>query len=125
MLLQRSIRKRFFIQLIVATASLIFIFSSFAYLYIEKSIYDEKRDELIKYAQNIASFKSLYDATLTNPEALMGLSVELVNLKQQLDHVQMYEKSTRGRTYITIIYPFKMQDLSYLKITRDIRQKNS
>ena len=120
MLLQRSIRKRFFIQLIIASASLILIFTSFAYLYIEKSIYDEKRDELIKFAQNIASFKSLYDATVTNPDTLMGLSVELVNLKQQLDYVHMYEKTIKDRTYLTIVYPFKIEDLSYLKITRDI-----
>lgn len=120
MLLQRSIRKRFFIQLIFASASLILIFTSFAYLYIEKSIYDEKKDELIKFAQNIASFKSLYDATVTNPDTFMGLSVELVNLKQQLDYVHMYEKTIQKRTYLTIIYPFKIEDLSYLKITRDI-----
>ena len=39
---QRSIRQRFLIQLIVASASLIFIFSSLLYFYIEKSIIDEK-----------------------------------------------------------------------------------
>ena len=120
MLLQRSIRKRFFIQLIFASASLIVIFSSFAYLYIEKSIYDEKRNELIKYAQNIASFKSLYDATVTNPDTVMGLSVELVHLKQQLDYMQMYEKTVQDRTFLTILYPFRLQDLSYLKISKDI-----
>ena len=32
---------------------LIFIFSSFLYFYVEKSIYDEKREELIIYAKNI------------------------------------------------------------------------
>ena len=120
MLLKKSIRTQFFIQLIIASASLILIFSSFAYLYIEKSIYDEKKDELIKYAQNIASNKALYDATSTNPETFMGLSVELVNLKEQLEHVEMYERTIEDRTYVTVLYPFKMENLSYLKVTRDI-----
>ena len=120
MLLQRSIRKQFFIQLIVASASLILIFTSFAYLYIEKSIYDEKKDELIKFAQNIASFKSLYDATMMNPDTFMGLSVELIHLKTQLEYIDMYEKTEKERTYLTLVYPFKLEDLSYLKITRDI-----
>ncbi len=120
MLLQKSIRKQFFIQLIVASASLILIFTSFAYLYVEKSMYDEKKDELIKFAQNIASYKSIYDATVMNPDTFMGLSVELVHLNTQLEYVNMYETSQHDRTYLTLIYPFKLQDLSYLKITRDI-----
>ena len=120
MLLGRSIRKQFFVQLIIASASLILIFTSFAYLYIEKSIYNEKKDELIKFAQNIASFKSISDATMQSPETFLGLSVELVHLKTQLEYVDMYEKTQDERTYLTLVYPLKLQDLSYLKITRDI-----
>ena len=120
MLLQKSIRKQFFIQLMVASASLILIFTSFAYLYIEKSIYNEKKDELIQYAQNIASFKSIYDASMTNPDSFMGLSVELIHLKEQVDQVNMYEKTENSQTYLTIVYPFKLQDLSYLKVTKNI-----
>jgi two-component system OmpR family sensor kinase len=120
MLLQKSIRKQFFIQLIIASASLILIFTSFSYLYIEKSMYDEKKDELIKFAQNIASFKSIYDATMTNSDTFMGLSVELVHLNTQLEYINMYETTQNDRTYLTLVYPFKLQDLSYLKITRDI-----
>ena len=55
MLKKRSIRRNFLIQLIIASASLIFIFSSFLYLYIENSIYDEKHQELVQYAKNIAN----------------------------------------------------------------------
>jgi two-component system OmpR family sensor kinase len=120
MLLGRSIRKQFFVQLIIASASLMLIFTSFAYLYIEKSIYNEKKDELIKFAQNIASFKSISDATMQSPETFLGLSVELVHLKTQLEYVDMYEKTQDERTYLTLVYPLKLQDLSYLKITRDI-----
>ena len=120
MLLGRSIRKQFFVQLIIASASLILIFTSFAYLYIEKSIYNEKKDELIKFAQNIASFKSISDATMQSPETFLGLSVELVHLKTQLEYVDMYEKTQDERTYLTLVYPLRLQDLSYLKITRDI-----
>ena len=120
MFLGRSIRKQFFVQLIIASASLILIFTSFAYLYIEKSIYNEKKDELIKFAQNIASFKSISDATMQSPETFLGLSVELVHLKTQLEYVDMYEKTQDERTYLTLVYPLRLQDLSYLKITRDI-----
>ena len=120
MLLGKSIRKQFFVQLIIASASLLLIFTSFAYLYIEKSIYNEKKDELIKFAQNIASFKSISDATMSSPETFLGLSVELVHLKAQLEYVDMYEKTQAERTYLTLVYPLRLQDLSYLKITRDI-----
>lgn len=113
MLLGRSIRKQFFIQLIVASASLILIFTSFAYLYIERSIYNEKKDELIKFAQNIASFKSISDATMLNPETFMGLSVELVHLNTQLEYVDMYERTQKERTYLTLVYPLRLQGLVY------------
>ena len=57
MLRQQSIRKNFLFQLLISSASLILIFSSILYFYIEKSIYDEKKDELINYAQNISNYK--------------------------------------------------------------------
>ncbi|MDD5118260.1 MAG: sensor histidine kinase, partial [Sulfuricurvum sp.] len=78
---KRSIRRRFLFQLIVASAALVILFSSFLYLFIKQSIYDEKQAELIAYAENISAYKSLLSSQQNNADALMGLSVELVTLK--------------------------------------------
>lgn len=115
----RSIRQSFIIQLIFASASLIFIFSSVLYFYIERSILDEKTQELINYAKNIAQEKSLYDSDVIVTDSL-GLDVEVIQLKSVSTDIQSYETTKKFKTYLTIIYPFKMENISYLKITKEI-----
>ena len=121
MLSKKSIRRTFLIQLIFASASLIFIFSSLLYFYIERSIYDDKIDELIHYAQNIKQNKSVYQ---TNEERFSGnlfsLSVEIIYLKEKNIQTDVYEKTKNGETLLTIIAPYKTADNSYLKLTKDI-----
>lgn len=117
---RKSIRKNFLIQLIFASASLIVIFSSMLYFYIENSIYDEKKQELIKYAKNISSNKSITHNELLNKEAFMHIDIEIINLKNSDATIDVYEISRHENTYLTLIYPYKLNDLSYLKITKDI-----
>ncbi len=121
MLSKKSIRRTFLIQLIFASASLIFIFSSLLYFYIERSIYDDKIDELIHYAQNIKQNKSVYQ---TNEERFSGnlfsLSVEIIYLKEKNIQTDVYEKTKNGETLLTVIAPYKISDNSYLKLTKDI-----
>ncbi|SMP86181.1 two-component system, OmpR family, sensor kinase [Epsilonproteobacteria bacterium SCGC AD-308-P11] len=118
----KSIRSRFLIQLIFASASLIFIFSSILYIYIEKSIYDEKKDELILYAKNIANNKSIFSNETLTSDAVFNLSVEVINLKKTYPYgeIDLYEGTKDKRIFLTLIYPFKLDDISYLKITKDI-----
>ncbi len=117
---KRSIRRNFLIQLIFASALLILIFSSFLYFYIEKSIYDEKRHELIQYAKNIANNKSIMQMDSSSPDFYLALSVEIINLKKSYVDVDLYENSIDKRVFLTLIYPFDLYNLSYLKITKEI-----
>jgi len=121
MLSKRSIRKRFLFQLLFSSASLILIFSSFLYFYIERSIYDEKRQELLQYAKNISNNQSIMqmDDYLIN-ENFMSLSVEIVILKAPHTDIDLYEDTKNGHTHLTLLYPFNIYDISYLKVTKDI-----
>jgi two-component system OmpR family sensor kinase len=115
----RSIRQSFLIQLIFASASLIFIFSSILYFYIERSILDERTQELITYAKNIAQEESLYGSEPVAADSL-GLSVEIIQLNTPHSEIESYEMTQNFKTYLSIIYPFDIDSSSYLKITKDI-----
>ncbi len=126
MFAQKSIRRSFLIQLIFASASLIFIFSSFLYLYIEKSIYDEKRQELVQSAQNISNNQSIINMDEATSDMYLNLSVEVIYLKKELgdidvyENINMYENTQDNHTYLTLIYPFKLNETSYLKVSKEI-----
>lgn len=117
---KRSIRQSFLIQLIFASASLIFIFSSFLYFYIEKSILNEKYQELLYYAKNIAHNESLYGAEVPTPDIYIGVSVEIIKLQTKQQDVDLYETTKDNKTSLSVVYPFNLDELSYLKITKDI-----
>ncbi|MDD5716998.1 MAG: HAMP domain-containing sensor histidine kinase [Sulfuricurvum sp.] len=118
---KRSIRRRFLFQLIVASAALVILFSSFLYLFIKQSIYDEKQAELIGYAENISSYKSLLSSQQTSADTMMGLNVELITLNFNDEHLDFYETVHKDKTTtLTLIYPFDFEHSSYLKISRDI-----
>ena len=117
---KRSIRQSFLIQLIFASASLIFIFSSILYFYIERSIFEEKYQELLSYAKNIAQNKSIYGSNMPSPDIYLGLNVEIIHLKKMHLDGDLYETSKRKKTYLTIVHPFNLEELSYLKITKEI-----
>lgn len=118
---KQSIRQKFLIQLIFSLASLILIFSYFLYFFIERSILDEKHKEILIYAKNIAHNRSVYDSQ-PQPiaDSYFGLSVEIVQLKKSRLKEDIYQTTKNEQTYITIIYPFNLDNLSYLKITKDI-----
>lgn len=117
---RRSIRRRFLIQLIVASAALIFLFSSILYIYIQRTIYEDKHIELLKYAKNVCSYQSLTEAEQTSADALLNLSVELIVMNESKEFPDLYEYNENGRTYLTLLHPFNAVQSSYLKVTRDI-----
>ena len=116
---KKSIRRQFLIQLIFASASLIFIFSSALYFMIKDSIYTEKHEKLLQVAHNICSYQSLEATQQT--DTILGLSIELLNLENVPDN-QIYLSSYThdNHTYLKLIYPFKEAQRSYLSITKDI-----
>ncbi|WP_324172673.1 HAMP domain-containing sensor histidine kinase [Sulfurimonas sp.] len=120
MLTKQSIRRNFLFQLIIASASLIFIFSSFLYYYIENSIYDEKHQELLQFAKNITNNQSLLHVDSESSDALLGIEIEIIQIKRLNIDIDLYESKKNGRTFLTLVYPFNFEELSYLKITKEI-----
>lgn len=120
MFLKKSIRRSFLIQLFFASASLIFIFSSILYIYIEKSIYDEKQAELIQFAKNIANNKSIFQMDSITPDTFLGLNVEIVQLKQTNNKMRLSRITENEQTYLILLYPYNLDNLNYLKITRQV-----
>jgi len=117
---QNSIRQRFFIQLFTASFVLILLFSSFTYLYVKNSILNAKKERLVQIAQNITTYKALYSAQRQSGNTYTNLFVTLVHLKHPLPEILLYESTVDGQHYITILYPFMLHNLSYLKITQNI-----
>ena len=118
----KSIRTNFLIQLIFSSVTLIIIFSSLLYFYIEKSIYDEKKEELVEYAKNISANKSVFQTDEAMADNFFSLNVGIIYLNNLVSHIHVYENTQNNHTYLTLIYPFNLDDKSYLKITKDITQ---
>ncbi|MDQ7067076.1 MAG: HAMP domain-containing sensor histidine kinase [Sulfurimonas sp.] len=117
---KHSIRKDFLIQIVISTLALIFTFSLILYFFIEKSIYDEKHAQLLKYAQNISNHQSLFKEDENFSENFFSLTVEIVYLKDENVSISEYEKTVGLHTYLTLIYPFDLKENAYLRITQDI-----
>jgi two-component system, OmpR family, sensor kinase len=118
--IKKSIRRRFLVQLFFASASLIVIFSSALFFLIKESVYEEKRQDMIKIAENICAFQSLESTQLAN-DSILGLSVELIYLKDGDDNtIYISEVDKDDKTYLNLIYPFGKEDNSYLKIMKEV-----
>ena len=117
---KRSIRRRFLIQLIVASAALVILFSSFLYLFIKQSIYDEKQTELITKAQNISALKSLTTLHQNDVDPSSDLKIDLIVLQKKEASLEFTETTSHEKTTLTLIYPFDFEHSTYLTITRDI-----
>jgi two-component system OmpR family sensor kinase len=120
MLNKNSIRRNFLIQLIISSASLILIFSTILYFFIERSIHDDKYNELILYAKNITNNKSIVQADEQLSENFLSLNIEVIYLHDKNVKTAGYQTTIGARTYMTLIYPFNIKNNAYLKITKDI-----
>ena len=120
MLSKRSIRRNFLFKLIFASISLIFIFSSLLYLYIENSIYEDKHQELLQYAKNISNNKSIFEVDADIQDMLLGIDVGVIKVKKTNNKTGFYETTQDTRNYLTLLYPFNTTEQSYLKITKEI-----
>jgi two-component system OmpR family sensor kinase len=118
---KKSIRRQFLIQLIFASASLIFIFSSALYFMIKDSIYTEKQDKLLQVAHNICSYQSLEATKQNATDTILGLNIELVTLDNIPKNKIFLSSITQDKkTYLKLIYPFNEATNSYLSLTKDI-----
>lgn len=94
------------------------IFSSILYLYIEKSIYSERVDELVHYADNIIHHKSLLDNI--SVQDTFGLEIDIITLHKMQEDFEVYQHTQKFKTYLTLIYPYKPKEMLYLKLTKDV-----
>ncbi len=122
MFFNRSIRKNFLIQLLISSISLILIFSSILYFFIEKSILDDKSLELEHYAQNITNYKSIYQQEELMTGNTPSLNIEVVNIQNPNIQISSYETTIGKNTYLTLIYPFNAKEGIYLKVSKKITQ---
>lgn len=117
MFTQRSIRKNFILQILIASVTLILLFSSILYLFIERSIYEEKYKELVSLAEKISNDQEIFSSS---SDTLLGLEMEIIYLEKTNTHKSVYETTIDEKTFITLIYPYSLEDHIYIKITKNI-----
>ena len=122
---KKSIKNRFILQLAVASATLIAIFSIILYNYIKISIYQDLTQELAKEAAYIAksasakSWKHSIDFfTLNKKYANLKISIVIIVDKGVSGTYRQYKK--RGEYFLEYFYPYDEKKSTYLKITKNI-----
>lgn len=119
LLSHKSIRSRFLIQLIIASAALIFIFSSVLYLFIQQSVYEDKKEELLHIAENVCAYESI-QTVRDGSNSILGLNIEMLTLPGGDGSVELVENVVGEGVYLSLIYPFDLNDSSYIKVTENI-----
>ncbi len=123
MFYQKSIRKNFLVKLVFSSLILIVTFSSLLYLYIENSIYEEKHQELLQYAQNITHNKLITQANGNRlNQDILSVKFEMIALKTKQNDIAMYETTEGKYTYLTLLYPYNLNEMTYIKVTKEITQ---
>ncbi len=119
LLSQKSIRRQFLIQLLIASAALIFIFSSILYLFIQQSIYDDKRKELMRIANNVCAYESL-ETVKDGSDTILGLNIEMLSLPESNGAIELIETTKNNKVYLSLIHPFNLEEKSFIKVTENI-----
>ena len=128
MLSEKSIKRKFLIQLVIASVILIVIFSIILYNYIKISILDDTMQSLkseavlyIKNSKQKMPFSKRDSVNVFDPSAQYGADkssvVIRVDKKEDISYEQ-YEKD--GKKYLSIFHVFNPTRSSYLKIERDV-----
>ncbi len=116
---RKSIKNRFTLQLLIASALLLIIFSSLLYIYIKQSIYNERKHELVSIALNITKSEFVNNQTFLDNNPNIGISINLVHLKQPNTSLLFTETSDDNKHYLILYYPYDYKTATYIKITRD------
>lgn len=122
---QKIIKTRFTIQLLIASAALLIIFSSILYVYIQQSIYKERQQELLSIASNITKSEFVDNQSFLDKNPNIGVSIELVHLKQKNISLLFNEKNIKDNDYLILYYPYDYKKSTYLKIMRNFTTTKS
>ncbi len=126
MLSKTSIKQNFALQLVVASAALIVIFSVLLYNYIKISIYEDISNELLKEAEyvkkNFSPTKKmrsgLFYSLGKNQVGNMKISVTIRTNKGKK---YFFEQNIIGnKIYLILYYPFNKKRSSFIRISKDI-----
>jgi two-component system, OmpR family, sensor kinase len=116
---RKSIKNGFILQLLVASAALLIFFSSILYLYIQQSIYNERKRELVAMAMNITKTQFENEASTLANSSNIGITISLVHLKQKNISLLFNEEEIGDDHYLLLYYPFEYKKSSYIKIRKD------
>lgn len=72
------------------------------------------------YAKNIANYKSITELYVEDSGTNLNLSVEVIYLQQEQNGLDLYEGTKDEHTFLTLVYPFNLDHLSYLKVSKEI-----
>ncbi len=125
---ENSIKKKFILQLIIASVSLIAIFSIILYSYIKVSILDDITKSLRIEAEQIIK-KNLLKTPFTKKSSSLNISNTISMTQNQVEVVIRVDKDFKisyedfergGRKYLSILYPYDKARSSFLVVTKDI-----
>jgi len=122
---KKSIRNKFALQLVLASAALIVIFSTILYNYIRISIYEDLNHELIKEATRIATEKARTLGNI-NIDAFRQMddtkdSRAHIVIKTDKKHKINFEQyKLNDQSFLTIYYPFDKRKSTFLSLTKNI-----
>ena len=115
---QRSIRKQFIFQILVASAALLIFFSSILYFSIRHELYIEKEEELLFIAQNIQSKNAILNNEPLHHSATL-ISIRLLALEistaSHFEHI-----IENGDPYLVLYYPYTFENYTHLVIKSNI-----
>ena len=57
---------------------------------------------------------------VTNSDSYLSLSLEVIKLQKEYSSMDVYQSTKDQKIYLTLLYPFNLDDMSYLKVTKDI-----
>ena len=119
----KSIRNKFILQLVIASAVLIVIFSTILFNYIKMSVYEDISKGLRKnaklFTQNI-----IYDTNqleIYSPEQRFSNDKIEVVIRADLPPKVTYEQFTKNKKhYLRLFYPLDVQNATFVSITKNV-----
>jgi len=128
LLSEKSIKKKFILQLIAASVALIAIFSIVLYNYIKISILDDitaslkSEAELIMKEDKLKSpfTKKIKTLSVSNSVSKVQDKIEVQIRVDKEPKVSFEEYEKDGRKYLSIYYPYDRARSSFLTITKDL-----
>jgi two-component system OmpR family sensor kinase len=112
---------------VLASATLIVIFSAILYNYIKISIYEDLTKELTKEATRVAAlysnsmnFSGINTIKYTLPKLEIDSKINIV-IKPDKKHNISFEQFTKNsQSYLTIFYPYNKKKSTFIAITKNI-----